>query len=114
MKKVKFKKRLLLLGPVALDPKGGPPASRVAPPTHRKHEGVGFSLQLEDLRYASLEHWEERYKKDPDPFDWFNKYAALKPILLDAGLQESSNILMLGCGTSMSMGKSHLSLAELH
>ncbi|KAL8437842.1 hypothetical protein Efla_000962 [Eimeria flavescens] len=37
---------------------------------------------------------------DPEPFDWFNKYPALKPILLDAGLQESSSILMLGCGTS--------------
>ncbi|KAL8275215.1 hypothetical protein Esti_000887 [Eimeria stiedai] len=40
------------------------------------------------------------FLRDPDPFDWFNKYAALKPILLDAGLLESSNILMLGCGTS--------------
>ncbi|CDJ69298.1 At4g34360, related [Eimeria necatrix] len=51
-------------------------------------------------RYASLDHWEERYKKDPEPFDWFNKYAALKPFLLSAGLEESHEILMLGCGTS--------------
>lgn len=51
-------------------------------------------------KYASLEHWEERYKKDPEPFDWFNKYSALKPFLLAAGLDETSNILVLGCGTS--------------
>ncbi|CDJ51033.1 hypothetical protein EBH_0038540 [Eimeria brunetti] len=51
-------------------------------------------------RYACLEHWEERYKKDPEPFDWFNKYPALKPFLLSAGLEEGHDILMLGCGTS--------------
>ncbi|CDJ56055.1 hypothetical protein, conserved [Eimeria maxima] len=52
------------------------------------------------IGYACLEHWEERYKKDPEPFDWFNNYAAFKPFLLSAGLDESHDILMLGCGTS--------------
>ncbi|EPR60872.1 methyltransferase, putative [Toxoplasma gondii ME49] len=50
--------------------------------------------------YGKVDYWDERYKRDVEPFDWFQRYAGLKPILLEAGLQASSRILVLGCGTS--------------
>ncbi|RUS15305.1 S-adenosyl-L-methionine-dependent methyltransferase [Endogone sp. FLAS-F59071] len=52
--------------------------------------------------YKTKEYWEERYSKEPPEisFDWFKKYADLKPLLNEYIPNKSVRVLMLGCGNS--------------
>ncbi|XP_072981218.1 uncharacterized protein [Typha angustifolia] len=49
--------------------------------------------------YGEASYWDERYRRDSGPFDWYQKYAALAP-LLDLYLSRSHRILLVGCGNS--------------
>ncbi|KAH7820389.1 putative protein kinase domain protein [Monocercomonoides exilis] len=49
--------------------------------------------------YGKLEYWEQRYSEDPNPFEWYQRYIALKPII-NAEIKKDANILHIGCGTS--------------
>mmetsp|Transcript_115217 Transcript_115217/g.223910 ORF Transcript_115217/g.223910 Transcript_115217/m.223910 type:complete len:211 (+) Transcript_115217:65-697(+) len=50
-------------------------------------------------QYGKAEYWEERYTRDPEPFDWYQRWAGLKDTLLEY-IQQSHQILMLGAGNS--------------
>eukprot|EP00163_Fabomonas_tropica_P012536 TRINITY_DN23861_c0_g1_i1.p2 TRINITY_DN23861_c0_g1~~TRINITY_DN23861_c0_g1_i1.p2 ORF type:complete len:208 (-),score=59.36 TRINITY_DN23861_c0_g1_i1:121-744(-) len=50
-------------------------------------------------QYGKKSYWDERYTKDPEPFDWYQRYAGIKHIIEDR-VKESDNILMVGAGNS--------------
>ena len=50
-------------------------------------------------QYGKSEYWEERYTRDPEPFDWYQRWAGLKDILLEYVTTQNA-ILMLGAGNS--------------
>uniref|UniRef100_A0A7S1B136 Methyltransferase type 11 domain-containing protein n=1 Tax=Noctiluca scintillans TaxID=2966 RepID=A0A7S1B136_NOCSC len=50
-------------------------------------------------QYGKTEYWEERYTRDPEPFDWYQRWAGLKDTFAEY-VQPHQNILMLGAGNS--------------
>jgi len=50
-------------------------------------------------QYGKSEYWEERYTRDPEPFDWYQRWAGLKDTFLEY-CQTHMKILMLGSGNS--------------
>lgn len=50
-------------------------------------------------QYGKPNYWDERYTKDPEPFDWYQRYSGIKEIC-GTYLQKTDNILMVGCGNS--------------
>eukprot|EP00922_Rhytidocystis_sp_ex-Travisia-forbesii_P007130 GHVS01010407.1.p1 GENE.GHVS01010407.1~~GHVS01010407.1.p1 ORF type:complete len:225 (+),score=20.28 GHVS01010407.1:204-878(+) len=51
--------------------------------------------------YGKSNYWDERYTKDPEPFEWYQRYSGLKDIFASTGIQHDQRILMIGCGNSM-------------
>ncbi|KAJ4457918.1 putative protein kinase domain protein [Paratrimastix pyriformis] len=51
-------------------------------------------------QYGRREYWDERYTRDSQPFEWYQKYTALKPLLDQAFPDKNGPILMVGCGNS--------------
>ncbi|KAL6900890.1 hypothetical protein ACP4OV_005566 [Aristida adscensionis] len=49
--------------------------------------------------YGEAWYWDERYRKEAGPFDWYQKYAALAP-LLRLYLATHHRLLLVGCGNS--------------
>jgi len=49
--------------------------------------------------YGKREYWDERYTKDPEPFDWYQRYSGLKEHL-GHYINKGDNILQAGCGNS--------------
>ena len=50
-------------------------------------------------QYGKHEYWEDRYKKDPEPFDWYQRYEGLKDVLTQF-VKKDMKVLMVGCGNS--------------
>eukprot|EP00928_Gymnodinium_smaydae_P079287 TRINITY_DN63255_c0_g1_i1.p1 TRINITY_DN63255_c0_g1~~TRINITY_DN63255_c0_g1_i1.p1 ORF type:complete len:227 (+),score=45.52 TRINITY_DN63255_c0_g1_i1:57-683(+) len=50
-------------------------------------------------QYGKAEYWEERYTRDPEPFDWYQRWAGLKDTLIEY-VRPAHAILMLGAGNS--------------
>jgi len=50
-------------------------------------------------QYGKAEYWEDRYKRDVEPFDWYQRWAGLKDTFIEF-VQPSHSILMLGSGNS--------------
>ena len=50
-------------------------------------------------QYGKKEYWQDRYKKDKEPFDWYQRYSGIKDIITQY-IRPEFNILMLGCGNS--------------
>ena len=50
-------------------------------------------------QYGKPEYWEDRYQKDKEPFDWYQRYTGIKDIVTQY-IQPSFQILNLGCGNS--------------
>mmetsp|Transcript_58338 Transcript_58338/g.162584 ORF Transcript_58338/g.162584 Transcript_58338/m.162584 type:complete len:212 (+) Transcript_58338:89-724(+) len=50
-------------------------------------------------QYGKVEYWDERYTRDPEPFDWYQRWAGLKDTFLEF-VQPAHSILMLGSGNS--------------
>ncbi|CAI5732256.1 unnamed protein product [Peronospora destructor] len=50
-------------------------------------------------QYGKVTYWEERYAKDSEPFDWYQRYEGLKE-LLNQYVKKTDNILMAGAGNS--------------
>ena len=53
-------------------------------------------------RLSTRGYWDQRYTIDPEPFDWYQRYATCKPYreLLKRHVAPSDQILMLGAGSS--------------
>ena len=50
-------------------------------------------------QYGKTVYWEDRYQKDKEPFDWYQRYSGIKDIISQY-IQPSFQTLMLGCGNS--------------
>lgn len=49
--------------------------------------------------FGKLEFWEDRYEKDPDPYDWYQKYPKLRDIFSQY-IKRDNMILNVGAGNS--------------
>jgi hypothetical protein len=49
--------------------------------------------------YSKLSYWEDRYKANPEPFDWYQIYDKLKE-KISSFIKPLDKILILGAGTS--------------
>ena len=59
-------------------------------------------------QYGKSEYWEDRYQKDKEPFDWYQRYSGLKDIITQY-VQPSFSILNVGAGNSRKFITSFLS-----
>mmetsp|Transcript_12368 Transcript_12368/g.24539 ORF Transcript_12368/g.24539 Transcript_12368/m.24539 type:complete len:209 (+) Transcript_12368:39-665(+) len=50
-------------------------------------------------QYGKTSYWDERYTKDPEPFDWYQRYSGLRDLIAQY-IQKDDNILMAGAGNS--------------
>lgn len=50
-------------------------------------------------QYGRSEYWEERYSRDPEPFDWLQRFQGIREYVLRELTQESK-ILNVGAGNS--------------
>jgi ubiquinone/menaquinone biosynthesis C-methylase UbiE len=50
-------------------------------------------------QYGKPEYWEERYTRDAEPFDWYQRWAGVKDVVTQYVLP-TSQILHVGCGNS--------------
>ena len=50
--------------------------------------------------YCQSDYWEERYRGDSDPFEWYQDYMALRPFFKKYVPDKISPILQVGCGSS--------------
>ncbi|KMZ62419.1 Methyltransferase-like protein [Zostera marina] len=57
---------------------------------------IGSSLQ----DYGEPSYWNDRYRQDPRPFEWYQKYNALSPIL-NIYFKRFDRLLVVGCGNSV-------------
>ncbi|CAM9482898.1 unnamed protein product [Choristocarpus tenellus] len=50
-------------------------------------------------QYGKTSYWDDRYTKDPEPFDWYQRYSGLKDWIAQF-IRKDDNILMVGAGNS--------------
>jgi len=54
-------------------------------------------------QYGKQDYWEERYTRDPEPFDWYQRFSGIKDLIVPAQnplINPESKILNVGCGNS--------------
>ncbi|OHT11419.1 Menaquinone biosynthesis methyltransferase [Tritrichomonas foetus] len=49
--------------------------------------------------YNEIDYWNTRYEREPEPFDWYQTWGRLRPIVLPA-VSGRQNALDIGCGNS--------------
>ncbi|KAJ1452938.1 S-adenosyl-L-methionine-dependent methyltransferase [Pelagophyceae sp. CCMP2097] len=49
--------------------------------------------------YGKTQYWDDRYEKDPAPFDWYQRWAGLRTIV-GAHARKSGDVLIVGSGNS--------------
>uniref|UniRef100_A0A7S3QK87 Methyltransferase domain-containing protein n=1 Tax=Dunaliella tertiolecta TaxID=3047 RepID=A0A7S3QK87_DUNTE len=50
-------------------------------------------------KYHLQSYWEERYKREPGLYDWYQTYTRLSP-LISKYVQTKHKVLQIGCGSS--------------
>jgi hypothetical protein len=50
-------------------------------------------------QYGKSEYWEDRYQKDKEPFDWYQRYGGIRDIITQY-VQPTFQILNVGAGNS--------------
>ncbi|KAG0631147.1 hypothetical protein M758_1G231000 [Ceratodon purpureus] len=49
--------------------------------------------------YFDEAYWNNRYARDPAPFDWYQRYGEISP-LIKMYIKTTDRILMVGCGSA--------------
>lgn len=49
--------------------------------------------------YGKSSYWDERYTKDPEPFDWYQRFSGIKDLIAQY-IRKEDSILMSGAGNS--------------
>lgn len=62
--------------------------------------------------YGETWYWDNRYSNEPGPFDWYQKYQTLAPII-NLYVSRNNRILVVGCGNSGMLSRLR-STNELH
>ena len=55
-------------------------------------------------QYGKASYWDERYTKDPEPFDWYQRYSGIKDLLAQYARQHSFAIVLRCPPASRAMG----------
>ena len=50
-------------------------------------------------QYGKTSYWDERYTKDPEPFDWYQRYSGIQE-LVQKYVKKDDAVMMAGCGNS--------------
>ncbi|CAD7949163.1 unnamed protein product [Amoebophrya sp. A120] len=50
-------------------------------------------------QYGKQDYWDERYTRDPEPFDWYQRWSGIRDIIAPL-LKPTSTILIVGAGNS--------------
>ncbi|OAP04708.1 hypothetical protein AXX17_AT3G18320 [Arabidopsis thaliana] len=50
--------------------------------------------------YSEQWYWDDRYKNESEPFDWYQKYSPLAPLINLYVPQRNQRVLVIGCGNS--------------
>eukprot|EP00914_Ancora_sagittata_P004958 GHVO01010322.1.p1 GENE.GHVO01010322.1~~GHVO01010322.1.p1 ORF type:complete len:222 (+),score=31.93 GHVO01010322.1:29-667(+) len=51
-------------------------------------------------QYGKIEYWNERYTRDTEPFEWFQRWSGIRDIVTATVPDKKSHILVVGCGNS--------------
>lgn len=51
------------------------------------------------MEYGDAEYWDERYKRETEPFEWYQDYNSMQKVL-ENNINSSSKVLVIGCGNS--------------
>jgi len=51
------------------------------------------------IKTGKPSYWDERYTKDPEAFDWYQRYSGIKEIL-GTHLKKTDTMINIGCGNS--------------
>lgn len=57
-------------------------------------------------QYGKSEYWEDRYQKDKEPFDWYQRYGGGLKDIITQYVQPNCQILNIGAGNSRKLHKS--------
>eukprot|EP01114_Cavostelium_apophysatum_P012156 TRINITY_DN2697_c0_g1_i1.p1 TRINITY_DN2697_c0_g1~~TRINITY_DN2697_c0_g1_i1.p1 ORF type:complete len:204 (+),score=21.80 TRINITY_DN2697_c0_g1_i1:71-682(+) len=49
--------------------------------------------------YGKASYWDDRYSRDLDPFDWYQRFGGIKH-LISKSVKHAGRVLIVGCGTS--------------
>mmetsp|Transcript_10428 Transcript_10428/g.28485 ORF Transcript_10428/g.28485 Transcript_10428/m.28485 type:complete len:274 (-) Transcript_10428:42-863(-) len=58
------------------------------------------ALYTAEDTFSESSYWDNRFKEDPTPFEWYQRYHTIRPLLLHY-LPRSEPILQVGMGTSL-------------
>lgn len=51
-------------------------------------------------QYGKGDYWDERYTRDPEPFDWYQRWSGVRDIIAPLIAAQSSPVLVVGAGNS--------------
>ena len=69
------------------------------PPSHTPPPRRPTARPNPSARAGKTSYWDERYTKDPEPFDWYQRYSGIQE-LLQKYVKKDDAVLMAGCGNS--------------
>lgn len=50
-------------------------------------------------QYGKAAYWDERYTRDPEPFDWYQRWTGVRDIIMEH-IKPTQNFLVIGAGNS--------------
>lgn len=78
-----------------------------------------FDVQYTDeAQYGRIQFWDDRYAKEPEPFEWYYGYSQFKATIRD-NIPLDWNIMIAGCGSSnmpedmINDGYNNITLADI-
>jgi SAM-dependent methyltransferase len=65
----------------------------------KKGEKEFDQLYSDNAQYGKVMFWDDRYLRDPEPFEWYYPYKYFRTIIND-NIAKEARILVAGCGNS--------------